>query len=206
MLCYAMSGTDVVYAAICLPARYAMPGTDIGDAAVCDEMCGTDVAYADTREGYPSTGSPHGSTQRGGRSGYDARRIVLGSQGTDGGSARRIGYQTTASGGSTASRFSEPSEIRGRGPKGTAIRLHMRYRMSGTDRAYAATRRRLGARERAPYGAIRPWAVEREEEERKGGREEEEAREEGREREVEREEGREEEEAREEGRKREERE
>eukprot|EP00961_Rhodomonas_salina_P002877 39279-Rhodomonas_salina.4 len=69
--CYAMPGTDVVYAATRLRTRYAMPGTDIVYCArllvqrsvlpgstdlglhgvYCHKIC-TDRAYGATREGY----------------------------------------------------------------------------------------------------------------------------------------------------------
>eukprot|EP00961_Rhodomonas_salina_P132036 1777522-Rhodomonas_salina.1 len=48
--CYAMSGTDLGYAAIGLRACYAMSGTDLAYATiglcVCYAMSGTDLAYA----------------------------------------------------------------------------------------------------------------------------------------------------------------
>eukprot|EP00961_Rhodomonas_salina_P186024 2511693-Rhodomonas_salina.5 len=47
--CYATSGTDLAYAAICiLRACYAMPGTDAATCSICqvpsDAMSGTDIA------------------------------------------------------------------------------------------------------------------------------------------------------------------
>eukprot|EP00961_Rhodomonas_salina_P171017 2305774-Rhodomonas_salina.7 len=45
--CYAMSGTDLAYGAICLRACYAVSGTDVGDGATCLRACyamsGTDL-------------------------------------------------------------------------------------------------------------------------------------------------------------------
>eukprot|EP00961_Rhodomonas_salina_P275006 3715538-Rhodomonas_salina.1 len=45
MGCYAMSGTDLVYAAICLRTRYAMPGTD-GHVWYWRGLSGTHVQLA----------------------------------------------------------------------------------------------------------------------------------------------------------------
>eukprot|EP00961_Rhodomonas_salina_P122688 1652539-Rhodomonas_salina.1 len=57
---YAMPGTDIAYAVICLQTPYAMPGTDVAYSAIClrtpYEMPGTHLAYGPSRKG-----------QRGGR-------------------------------------------------------------------------------------------------------------------------------------------